>query len=339
MDKRQNGKTITIKINGNEQPFREDTSSETILPLETFSSNETAATQEAAEESFDWILPENDHQDEIAEYRIVNQPTKKAKNKTINPKPSWGKNNNTHIKSIVFSVFFALLLGTSIGVLMLKLVINDQTEAVEKAATTPVNGSEKPTPTETVDKSAFLLHPISTFIVQEGVYSTKEGANTALESAKLKGVPTAIIEKDGKSLLILGVAGSIDHAKSLGATYKVKDVAFFAKALEVPERPLADVSASEKKVMETAAAFYQSLTVAASYTASEMPAELIGKLDDYEKQWSALNDDEGNVKVKGMKKELLGASTAAKTFSKSKKESDYLKLQQHLLSFVALYHS
>ncbi|SFB16234.1 MULTISPECIES: hypothetical protein [unclassified Bacillus (in: firmicutes)] len=338
MDKRQNGKTITIKINGNEQPFREDTSSETILPLETFTRNETAAAQEAAEESFDWILPENDNQNEIAEYRIVNQPAKKTKNKTNIPKQIWGKNNNTHIKSIVFSVFFALLFGTSLGVLMLKLVINDQTEPAKTAATTPVTGGSD-TPKETVGKSAFLLHPISTFIVQEGVYSTKDGAEKASEAAKQKGVPTAIIEKDGKFLLILGIAGSIDHAKSLGATYKEKDIDFFAKALEIPERPLADVNASEKEVMETAASFYQSLTVAASYTASDMPAELTAKLDEYEKEWTSLKDDKGNAKVKGMKEELLGASAAAKTFSKSKKESDYQKLQQHLLSFVVLYHS
>ncbi|WML47379.1 hypothetical protein RCG23_18225 [Neobacillus sp. PS3-34] len=86
MDKQDKSRTITIKLSGNEQNYqvtkqpakpliiRHD--EENIIEESDFS--QVAATEELAEDSFEWILPEITD-NEIGEYKKINTEKKRIK--------------------------------------------------------------------------------------------------------------------------------------------------------------------------------------------------------------------------------------------------------------------
>ncbi|WP_458474647.1 hypothetical protein, partial [Acinetobacter soli] len=138
VDKPKSEKTITIKINGKDRPFQEkkeekkgktwelrqlDRKQE---QTEFFASIQTAAGKEA-DDSFDWILPEETEDEDIKEYKIATPPNSPAENglSTLARKFR-GRNKQGFLTSIFLAVFFAVLLGTSFGFIMLKLVFTDQ---------------------------------------------------------------------------------------------------------------------------------------------------------------------------------------------------------------------
>lgn len=360
MDKPKKSKTITIKINGNEQPFQENSSNtakennqshyETITyaPLKKaeFGENlvkEMAAAQEAEEDSFEWILPENDDE-EIEEYRIVNHSKKAPKNSLMNFKQNLEKNNSGPLKSFIFAIFFAILLGTSLGLIMLKLVFTDQNvpaDRVQKTETTEKNTSDKETPAAT-GKSSVSLIPISTFIIQGGAYATKEGAKVDSKAAIQKGVPTQVLEVDGKALLVLGVSDSLENAKLLGQTFKAKGVEFFAKPFSINEKPLTNLTDDEKNLLEKAPLFFQTISAAigSGFTSKSIPDDVGSKLTEMETEFAKAEKGKWeNEKIKKMGTELVSASQKVMAYAESKNEADYLKSQQHLLTFLTLYHS
>jgi stage II sporulation protein B len=359
LDKPKKSKTITIKINGNEQSFQENSSNtarssnqsfhETITspskkasPSEN-SVQEIAAAQEADEDSFEWILPENDDE-EIEEYRIVNHSKKAPKNSLMNFKQNLKRNNSGPLKSFLFAIFFAILLGTSLGLIMLKLVFTDQTlpaDGVQETETTEKTTSGKETPAAAGDSSMALV-PISTFIIQGNVYSSKEGAKVDAEAAIKKGVPAQVLEVDGKALMVLGVSDSLENAKQLGQSFKAKGLDFFAKPFSVNEKPLTNLTSYEKNLLEKAPLFYQTLTsaVGSSFTTKSIPDDVGSKLTELETEFAKAEKGKGeNAKIKEMGAELVSASQKVQAYAKSKKEADYLKSQQHLLTFLTLYHS
>lgn len=349
MDKQKNGKTITIKINGENHPFIvEQTpndyesngyneSKPTEVQAQPDGFQEAAASQEVVEESFDWILPEAEAGPvEVGTYKQANT-TPSKKNKLTAP----FKNNNTPqkgaLKSILLSTVFAILIGTSFGILMLKLVVANPSKqtVVETQAQTPVstagatvgNRSEKA-----------VLKPFTAYVVQEGVYSSKASANGIAKLAMGKQVPAGTIEINGQHFLFLGVANSIEEAKGMEKLYKEKGVGEpYSKALEIPEKTFTSLTQDEKMFIEAAPGYFSILsnvTARAMITAS-VPADLQKTLT------TAAINDQGlkNKNLKGLEAALSGANDQLKTYQKSKDFQNLLKAQQQLLTFLSLYYS
>ena len=94
VDKHKNGRTITIKLNGTEklsEPQVNDHEDGTLIEKSDFNNStlentyiETAVSEERAEESFEWILPEITD-NELLEYKIVKPETKKNHQKPHYP--------------------------------------------------------------------------------------------------------------------------------------------------------------------------------------------------------------------------------------------------------------
>jgi stage II sporulation protein B len=359
VDKPKKGNRITIKLNGEKQQFIDEMKEKhskmnsspvptvikidpnhTVIKIEPNhieqeSFLETAAAQEPVDESFDWIIPETAEND-IEEYKIAGSQTTKKNNK-LTPSSfakKLKKKNGGAFGSVLIAAIFAILIGTTFGYIMLKLVITDHSE---KAATVPKVVAEKGTNKVDAKTAAVVVKPLTAFVVQEGVYSSKEAVKDAASKAAVNGVPSQSIEMDGHHYLFIGVADTQEIAKTLGGLDKekgVKDV--FAKPLSIKEKTVPEMNENEKSFLETAPAIYQSLVkMTSSAIITKSISEDSSKVIDEQLK----NNGIENEKVKGLKAELTTAEEKIKAYQKTKDPKSLSEAQQNLLNFLALYYS
>ncbi|WHY76346.1 hypothetical protein QNH20_19795 [Neobacillus sp. WH10] len=356
MDKPKKGNTIKIKLNAETQSIQDEPKKSepeasiepvtrvikidsTKLDSDVF--GETAAAQESVDKSFDWIIPESSEND-IEEFTIVssNTPKKGSVPKIISFSSNSKKKNGRPLGSIVISGIFAILIGTTIGIVMLKLLT---TGPSEKTVTEPPvveekgGTEEKPAAGKTTSAD---LKQLTAYVIQGGVFSSKGGAKETSSQLSSKGVPSQLVEMDGKQYLFLGVADSIDTAKSLGTKFKengVEDV--FAKPLLLDEKKVSDISTKEKDFLETVPKIYETLSLVTSSAllTKSISEESTKALAGIEEQLKV--NDLKNEKVKNLKAELSSAEEQVKAYQKSKDAKSIREAQQHLLNFLSTYYS
>ncbi|MFS0775796.1 SPOR domain-containing protein [Neobacillus sp. 3P2-tot-E-2] len=359
MDKPNRGNTIKIKLNGESQPFTEepikveqesskDSFTKVINVDDDFNDHdvflETAASKESIDESFDWIIPESAEND-IQEYKVISSQNQKkgGKKKTASFTTFSMKHNGGVLKSIIVTAVFAILIGTSFGVLMLKLVISENSKP---AVTEPVvvdKGSDKGSEEATGGKgSSVVLGAQTAFIVQGGAFTTKDAASSAANQAKGKGLPAQTLSMSEKEYLFLGVADSIETAKALGAQYKAdgfEDV--FSKQLPISEKAVSDINETEKSFLEAASTIYQQLSKVTSnaIVSGNISSEASKEVAGFGDQLSQSADKLKNEKVKSLNKELSSAFESIETFQEKKSKYSLVKAQQHLLNYLSIYYS
>ena len=354
LDRPEKEKTITIKINGQHRSFvenrlpknegknegeNEDTA---VKKQKTFKKIpeqtgklESAAAKELEEDDFDWILPEEMETPSIKEYNILPKPKKQKKKRSF----SFGKQpKNSFLTSVFLTVFFAVVLGTSFGFIMLKLVITENTIEKDQPVMAEKQAEEKiQTPTEEVK-----LASIPASIVQGGVFSSAESAKTIQEELVQKGVPAQIIELDGKAYIYLGVADSIEHAKAIGSQLKSKGVEVFAKEITLPEKTLDGISSEEKRLLNSLSSVYSALAAGAadgmlSQAISEQSAENIKK---QEAVFKTIDSSQlKNEKIVQIEKDLKESFAQVNAYQASKDQAALTKLQQSLLDFMGIYQT
>jgi stage II sporulation protein B len=306
---------------------------------------ETAAAQEeSVDESFDWIIPESSEND-IEEFKIVSS---KSGKKTSLPKiASFTSNTNTKkengrpLGSILISAAFAILIGTTIGVVMLKLMVttpSDKTVVTEPPVVTE-NTDTPDTKTSDSKNTSGVISQVTAYVIQGGVFSSEAGAKETSTSLASKSVPSQSVEMDGKHYLFLGVADSIEAAKALGAQYKENGIAdVFAKPLLLDEVKFSDITEKEKTFLKAVPTIYQTLSLATSsaLVTKSLPDDSSNALTDIE---NLLKSSVKSEQVKNLKAELVSAGEKVKAFQESKDEKDLSDSQQHLLNFLSLYFS
>ncbi|QCJ43623.1 hypothetical protein FAY30_17825 [Bacillus sp. S3] len=357
MDKPNKGNTIKIKLNGETRDFHEEPKKKepetTIEPMtrvikidskriDSDALLETAAAQESAEESFDWILPESSEND-IEEFKIVssNTPKKSGIPKIASFTSNSKIKNGGPFGSIVFSGIFAILIGTTIGVVMLKLVITGPTDKpVTEPAVAEVAGGADKKPADEKGEDSAVLAQIPAYVIQGGVFTSKEGATETSKQILAKGVPAQVIEMDGKLFIFLGTADSLETAKSISTKFKAKGVeGAFAKQLSLDEKKVADLTVKEKDFLEAVPTIYEKLSSATSNAmltdvVTEESGKAITAIEEQLKGTSVKDE-----KVKTIKAELTSAEEKVKAFQKSKDVKSLNEAQQHLLKFLSVYHS
>ncbi|MCM3116751.1 hypothetical protein M3610_15845 [Neobacillus sp. MER 74] len=363
VDKPNNGNTIKIKLNGENPPIQEvpsknevESNSDPIPRVikintehtesesESDVNSETAASQESVDESFDWIIPESSDKD-IGELKIIPSPTSK---KTSLPKitsftSNIKKKNGRPLGSILISAAFAILIGTTIGVVMLKLVITSPTE--KTVTTVPTEVTDNPASSnntktaEAKNTSSASISQLTTYVIQGGVFSSDSGAKATSDNLSSKNVPSQTVEMDGKYFLFLGVADSIEGAKALGAQYKedgIEDV--FAKPLLLDEKKFSGITDKEKTFLKAVPTIYRtiSLTTSNALVTKELSEDASKVLSEIE---APLKTVVKNEKIKDLKAELVSANEKVKAFQESKEVKNLSDAQQHLLKFMSVYFS
>ncbi|MGJ7912298.1 SPOR domain-containing protein [Neobacillus sp. LXY-1] len=367
MDKpKQKGNTIRVTFNGEnsgpqEEPLQKVSSDKPdshskVIQINKNSQDsevylETAATQESVDENFDWIIPESAEQDVDESHFIKQVDSKKTTHQgkfSIHHNPK--KKNDKPLSKVVISAIFAIVIGTTIGYFMLKLVI---TESDQKASTQP-NQPNQPNQTvvqttpgtkenqnkETSKTNSTSLDPLTTYVVQGGAFGAKEGAKDATSNLSSKGISSQFLEMNGKYYVFLGTADSIEGAKALAGKFKEKGMDdLFAKQIVVEKRTFSNLTDKEKSFLETAPTIYQTLS---SVTANAQISNSIS--EEAAKALNTINKTLNisgikNEKVKTLKSELSNAAGKLNEYKKSKNSKSLNEAQQQLLNFLAAYYS
>ncbi|MGX6442925.1 hypothetical protein ACWM35_06795 [Neobacillus sp. K501] len=353
MDKPNREQTVKIKINGENQEFKEELTEKEkntytkviqIDPdyidqdyIDHDSLMETAAAQESAEESFDWIIPESS-ENEVVEYKIANQ--KKTKGNSKKKQSSFSaislKRNGGVFKSIIITVAFAILIGISLGVLMLKLFITDGSKPVVNDPVVEDKGAGNTSGDKTNGQTTSAVIAAQTmFVVQGGVFSSEDAAKDGTNQAKAEGVPAQTVEISNKDYLFLGVTDSIETAKQLSNHYKANGVAdAFAKQIPIGEKSVSDISEADKSFLEAAITVFPELSKVTTNTmvTSNISEESLKSISAIEEK---INQKVENEKVKNLQGELTSAVEKAKL----KDKKSLVEAQQHLLNFLSVYYS
>jgi stage II sporulation protein B len=349
VDKPNQGNTITIKVNGEYQNFSDESqnhdsemSKSTVSTViigdpDVYEENvvlETAAAQEPVEESFDWIIPESS-EDDIEEYTNVQKSTsKKSSNKKLASisKNAQGKNSRA-FGPFLISGIFAILIGTAFGFMMLKVMSPPAKKAGSQPRVTENSGTNQ----AKTNTSTTAIKSLTTYVVQGGLYSSKDAAKDAVNQSTAIGVPAKSIEIDGKEYLFLGIADSQDSAKSLGSLVKTKGFNdAFAKPLDVGEKKVSDLNDTEKSFLEAVPQIYQSLV---KMTASGILTKTISETSTKEMDQQLSTNGIKAEKIKQLQGELTSAKEKVNAFQKSKDSKSLVDAQQHLLNFLSVYYS
>ncbi|NMD70545.1 SPOR domain-containing protein [Bacillus sp. DNRA2] len=373
MEKREQGKTITIKINGKHQAFADQkqkltrrqgqihentmvepvimkdeeqpkrfitSENENIIENQTISINETAASEEHKEEQFDWILPERSNEIDLQDYKKVDEPNKK-KSTAVAPKKSSfkimtskSKFNRGVFATIFFAVFLAVILGTSFGFTMLKLVFIEKASDSETAIPTTVIPEEKEPSTKPTGAISLVLPTISTWVVQEGAYANSNSAKSVVDDLKDKGLSATIFEGD-KSFILLGVADTKESAKVLSGKLADSNINEpFSKEISTGGNELKGINDQEKAFLEGFAPLFAEMTKATS--AEKLADSDLKSLKKASNNLNQLNKIE-NKQIKSIKAHSQAAIKNIESITKKPDKKQSIELQQHLLSILATY--
>jgi len=367
MDKQKNGNTITIKINGKhgtvtenkleKPPIKQKKEKERVEqqleypePIE----QESAAAKEEEGDTFDWILPSGNTLPKNEESKIIHLKDKK-KEKLTKPftalldKTNKPKKEQSKIKGIktinmtmLFSIIFAVILGTFFGIILLKLVPTDQV----------VGGEEKPAVVKEQEQAAeqpnqnanveVTLKPLQMVVVQEGVYSSQGAAETIVASLKEKGTPSEIIPIDGKFAIFVSVAETVADAKSLGQQIEGNGIKTFSKEFTIDEKKISLQHEEEKKLLEMSPQLFKTLTASAATAgiSNSIPQAAMENISKESVILSEIDKDKlQNKAVIDIYSQLETAVSQIKHYEKNPEAGTLNKIQQSLLSFMAAYAS
>ncbi|RDU35050.1 hypothetical protein DRW41_19920 [Neobacillus piezotolerans] len=337
MDKQKNN-TIKVKLNNESRPVvekpRKDSQPvmEPIITEDEPAHEEAAAAVDAGEEAFDWILPEGEpiEQGKI----IINEASDTA---SIYPKQSGGTKRKSGFpnKPALLTIVFAIMVGVGLGAGMLKLVFIDKeaTSAINPAGeeTTSQDDETKPSATATE------VPNLSAFVVQEGIYSSTEFAETARKNLEEKGIPAAILDKGGQAMLLAGIAGSIESAKGIGEQLTEKGIAIYAKEISITARQKENVTAEEKQFLSGAPELFGKASLMSGLA---MEGKSAGGTADVLKELNAIDASKfQNPNIKTLYSDLAEAARNLEAYEKSGNKQTAMAAQTHLLNFIAKYQA
>ncbi|WP_077603176.1 SPOR domain-containing protein [Oceanobacillus sojae] len=133
-------------------------------------------------------------------------------------------------KAILVSGISAIVVGTVIGFILFRMFV--QVDAPASAGnpsqgTAPVAQPEK----EEADSGIVTrsLDSLESYIIQAGIFSEKENADSLIANLTSLGISTVFFEKDGQYYLMAGVGPTEDAVKSLAASLSNNQAELYVK--------------------------------------------------------------------------------------------------------------
>jgi len=209
-------KKIIVRENGKQITSDTDTSDETKYKnryMEPYQ-DETAAMREPEEES----TPKLPKKSNLLKLNTAQQ------------------NRNTSIfKTFVLPIASALIIGLILGFIMLRMFVNvegntanvNQQEQPPAAANQTENaaaGTEAEAGTEAAEVS-----PLSSYVLQGGVFSSMESAEAARVSYQEQGLPAVIWERDNQYFLFVGIAHTGEQIDAMEQSVQEMGLDAFSK--------------------------------------------------------------------------------------------------------------
>lgn len=147
-------------------------------------------------------------------------------------------------KPFIIATISALVIGTSLGIMMLNMITNVNHHVNQTPSQTIA-----PLPEEDVNKdgdekigneqiSSVSLDAISAYVLQGGVFSERENAETSAKVFGDAGFPTSIWSRENNYYLIVGIANTKEKAQEIGIELDQHDLETFVKEWHTKEMDL-----------------------------------------------------------------------------------------------------
>ncbi|MFC4022639.1 hypothetical protein ACFOUV_02255 [Oceanobacillus longus] len=130
------------------------------------------------------------------------------------------KNKYQYFKPIIFAIGSAIIVGSILGFVMLRLFVDVEADMVGQT----LNNNPSTAVTEnkeTTTTSSINLEPLQAHILQVGLFSEKVNAEEWASIYNAKGLPTMTWERDNQFFLIAGAANTKEDAKFLADELKL----------------------------------------------------------------------------------------------------------------------
>ncbi|MED4453333.1 SPOR domain-containing protein [Metabacillus fastidiosus] len=347
MDKQSSDK-IKIKINGKESndslnakeklPSKEAGETPFLDWNEKIKAEEEIAStnqDKEKEDEFNWLLPdEDDIFKEDPKVVLDKNKSKKKKQPVIHSKiTSFQQTSNRNhptfpVKQFIMITILAIITGVSFSYIGLNLFSNEEmpemanvpssTEGIEEEKP-PQNKKKEGLASDNEKKAPATTAELNIYAVQVGKFSSKQGAETAINDLKTKGFPAAIFEENGSFFVFAGLGKEKAETEKLSGFVKEAGIdAWGGKSIS----PKLNINKEPEKWTEV----IESLT---SITAKSINGENVNtaEIEKVETQISNFGSEE---------KEKKGYLEKAVSLLKgSNSEENGWKAQQELLNIIS----
>ena len=267
------------------------------------------------EEEFQWMFPDETEQKEDVLKQYV--PVQKTA----------AKRGTGRLFMIVIS---AVVVGVLLGYALVKIVTQQKAETTPQAILKEEPKKEKevaiPAAPEAPKTEKTPLLPIEAAVVQGGVFSTKEAADSVKQQMKDLGLPAEAVRQNGQYLILMATSSTVETAKLMGSLYQAAGADTYAKQMSIS--PSQDLP----KEAEEMAALFSIIAEESGKTAAGLGSDK-NKLEEAEKRLEAVklsSSDETSAKLKQLLKEAL-------TEAKSDQPQAAKAAQEKLLAFLAVF--
>ena len=313
MEKPTRERTIIVNINGEKKEYKWITSEDsgTVDTIE-----EIASTVEEDQHPPLWMLPEE-------KVGKKDTPIPKPLNKTAFLK--YIKVNKLQVLGAGIPVLVALMTGTLFGVVVLKMVLfGGGPEEISKVQEPiPAEGSAAPASTDMkkVDKDTHA------FVVQGGVYSSEASAKERASLIEGDGIPTIILEQEGKYFIYIGAASTLEETKKLALLYKKDGVDTYWK--EIRFKGKTNKAYTEKEISLIKNMVYNS----EQYT-KLAAAALLGKKSSEKPDIKSVKKEDVPEELQNLYNLNESMNKTWSTYQSGSEESSLMQLQKCVLRFL-----
>lgn len=310
---------IKIKINGDEKALQEK---KDIVVHDWKAKREVAAAEEKTANirtSFDILKKKPKRKSVIRKSR-----TKIFAN---------SKGEKYSLLILTISTISAIIIGVLIGIIILNLMVKDS-DGDNTSSSISANG-------EVVTGNESVLLPSSDlYILQQGVYQNEDSVLQLEAEFKDKGLPFAYVKDGEKYRVFVAVTDGTESGKQLkeSAFFKENFSEVYPTAVKVQEKSIANLTEDEKKLLELAYPLYEKLVKESSSAVIQGDGYSVPKdfVQAEMEKMKGLKDIQQKP-IQDLQQSLLHAYDELIGFFQSKKNDQWLSVQNHLLSFVANY--
>ncbi|MFA9555946.1 hypothetical protein ACERII_01375 [Evansella sp. AB-rgal1] len=255
MDKPKN---ISIRLNGKEQVYNEDSKSITSDRQKSKTPSVQEEMAASAEQSNnDWVTFER--KEEESETKKIVDLGKKREEKEDRTAPYWDDGNRDKSpklppvkrkkrgpfkfslsfeffrNSVFLSILGAIFVGSAFGLMLLNIFTAGDSTVVSGAGNTNVPSSQGAViPDDT--EEGFLIPGLELFVIQGGAFSTLEKGEETVATFHRKGFPAVLTDmQDNNDLryLFIGISNMEEDAKGIAAIYEEAEEATYVKGFNV----------------------------------------------------------------------------------------------------------
>lgn len=146
----------------------------------------------------------------------------------------FNKINTSNIKRISISIISALLIGSMLGFIMIKMITNIDVSVDQKAEGIQASVNDNANENE-ANSNSTGIESLEAYVLQVGVFSEVSNAEEWSEKFNNAGIQTVTWEKEGSLFLLAGVSSIEEQAKVSAEKIKESEFDVFVKEWKTTE--------------------------------------------------------------------------------------------------------